>query len=559
MTAIPASQWLARTLAGAGTTHAFFVDAIMRNTLMALPDFNAHAVLAHTEKAAAYMADGYARIARRPGICMAQSVGAANLAAGLQDAFLGHSPVIAITGRKVEAHQHRNPYQEIDHHPLFTPVTKFSARIDAASELPRLFAKAWRLALSGTPRPVHLDVAGLQGEVIEAGTVDDSSDAEVFSAIAPLHRFAPAPGDVHRACIAIRRSQRPLIVLGAGAALSDARDAALRLGELLSAPIATTLGGRGLVPTRHALSIGTIGTYGIPPTNEIVHGADVVIVVGSQLSDQSTTGWRVPAASTTVVQIDVDPAEIGHSYLRTLGVVGDPKITLEMLADELQSEPQARSGAFAQAAAGKITSWREAMAAMARSNESPVRIERLCRAVQESLPEDGILVADTGYSGIWTCTLVELNGTNQTYLRAAGSLGWAFPAALGAKCAAPHRKVVCFTGDGGFYYHVAELETARRRDIPIVVVVNNNSGFGQDYNNMARQGKNAERMRDLACFGPTDFARVAQSFGVTGIRVENPDELTPALERALASDGTVVIDVATELTQTPPQAWTPPA
>ena len=163
------AEWLARALAGAGTTHVFFVESVLRRTLLQLKDLGVTPILAHSEKAAAYMADGYARIARRPGVCMAQAVGAANLASGLQDPFLGRIPVVALTGHKPASFQHRNAYQEIAHAPLFAAVTKFSAAVDATAELPRLLRHAWRTALADTPRPTHLDLCGLQGDVIELG------------------------------------------------------------------------------------------------------------------------------------------------------------------------------------------------------------------------------------------------------------------------------------------------------------------------------------------------------------------------------------------------------
>src|SRR5260221_13298461 len=169
--AVNGAEWLARALAGTGMSHVFFVESVMRRTLLHLGDLGVKHILAHSEKAAAYMADGYARIAGRPGICMAQSVGAANLASGLQDAYLGRAPVIAVTGHKPPSYQHRNAYQELQHGPLFAAVTKFATPVTAASELPRFLRLAWRSALAGTPRPSHLDFLGLQGEAIETGQI----------------------------------------------------------------------------------------------------------------------------------------------------------------------------------------------------------------------------------------------------------------------------------------------------------------------------------------------------------------------------------------------------
>ena len=195
---------------------------------------------------------------------------------------------------------------------------------------------------------------------------------------------------------------------------------------------------------------------------------------------------------------------------------------------------------------------------MLASNAAPILPDRLCAEITRALPEDGILVADTGYSGIWTSTLIELNGAGQTYLRAAGSLGWSFPASLGAKCAAPKRKVICWSGDGAIYYHLTELETARRRGIAVVLVINNNSGFGQGWPNMQRQqGNMPGDVSELGRFGPTNFADVAHVFGLRGIRVEQPSQIAPALKDALASDETVVVDVATDIDARAPAPWLP--
>src|SRR5690242_18667664 len=193
------AEWLARALAGAGTTHVFFVESVLRRTLLQLKDLGVQPILAHSEKAAAYMADGYARVAGRPGICMAQSVGAANLAAGLQDAYLGRSPVIAFTGRKEPSFQHRNSYQEVAHAPLFSAVTKFSTPVESTSELPRLLRQAWRAALADTVRPTHLDFNGLQGDVIELGQTAEPTVIEEEQRPIPVHRPVADMHDIERA------------------------------------------------------------------------------------------------------------------------------------------------------------------------------------------------------------------------------------------------------------------------------------------------------------------------------------------------------------------------
>ena len=555
--AINGAQWLARALAGTGMTHVFFIESVLRRTLLEFDDLGVTRILAHSEKAAAYMADGYARITGKPGVCMAQSVGAANLASGLQDAWLGRTPVIALTGRKEPSFQHRNSYQEIPHAPLFAAVTKFSAPVDSTTELPRLLRHAWRAALAETSRPTHLDFCGLQGDVIELGETSEPTVIDPEDRHVPAHRPVADPLDVERAAAALRSAGRVVIIAGEGAAASQAGPEVLALAEALAAPIATSLGARGIVATRHPLYIGVPGSYSAPPANRIVHSADLVLYVGCDTGDQVTLNWTIPPLSTKIVQIDVDPLEIGRSYPDTIGVVGDPKATLASLAQAVGRPVRDRG--FAEEAARIMADWRATMAPLVGDDRTPIRVERLCAEVTKALPADGILVADTGYSGIWTGTMVDFNGAGQSYLRAAGSLGWSFPAALGAQCAAANRKVVCFTGDGGFYYHLAELESARRCGIPVTVVVNNNSGFGQNLTGVRRiAGNRPGRGEALVRFGPTDFSAVARSFGVRGIRVERPAEIAPALGEALAADEPVVVDVVTDLEPRAPEPWAPP-
>jgi len=350
------AEWLARALAGAGTTHVFFVESVLRRTLLQLKDLGVTPILAHSEKAAAYMADGYARIAGRPGVCMAQAVGAANLASGLQDPFLGRAPVVALTGRKPPSFQHRNAYQEIPHAPLFAAVTKFSTTVDLTSELPRLMRHAWRAALAETPRPTHLDFSGHQGDEIELGQTAEPPVIDPEARRIPAHRPMANAGDIERAAAVLTAARRVAIVAGDGAAASQAGPEVLALAEALQAPVATTLGARGIIPTRHRLSVGVAGSYSAPPANRIVHGADLVLFIGCDTGDQVTLNWTVPPLETKVVQIDADPLEIGRSYPNTTGIAGDPKATLVYL-NQVIGKPT-RDATFAEEAARIVADWR---------------------------------------------------------------------------------------------------------------------------------------------------------------------------------------------------------
>ncbi|NKC31203.1 thiamine pyrophosphate-binding protein [Falsiroseomonas selenitidurans] len=552
------AEFLARSLKASGQTHLFFVDAVLRRTLLAMERVGVQPVLAHTEKAAAYMADAYGRIAGRPGVVAAQSVGAANLAAGLQDAWLGRSPVLALTGHKPNDHQQRNAYQEVPHAPLFAPMTKHAARVETAADLPRQLRQAWAAATAAPPRPVHLDLNGLMGEFVETSdteAVPEALGATLAAWTAPLHRPVADPASVRAAAAALASAQRVVIVAGDGAALSGCGGALLALAAALRAPIATSLGARGLIDTRHDLAIGVVGSYAAPPANQVVAAAELVLFVGCDTGDQVTHAWRVPRPGVRVVQIDADPLEFERSYPVEVALLGDPRATLEALLEAL-GQP-ARDGALLAEAQALMAAWRAAVAPRLASEASPIDPARLAAEITRALPADGILVADTGYSGIWTGTLVDL-APGQTYLRAAGSLGWAFPAALGARCAAPGRKVVCWSGDGALYYHLTELETAKRRGIAVVLVVNNNSGFGQGWPNYLKQaGNRPVAAEQVLRFGPTDFAAIARQFGLRGIRVERPGDIAAALAEALTAEETVVVDVVTDIDSRAPEPWTP--
>ena len=558
---ITGARYLAESLRHLGVTHVFFMDAVLRRSLVEMEQVGITRVLAHSEKAAAYMADAYARVTGRVGVCMAQSVGAANLAAGLQDAWLHRAPVLAITGRKPSFARDRNAYQEIDHAPLYEAVTKMHADVEVIDDLPRYLEQAFREATEGTPRPVHLDLNGLGGQEIENATLPGSTMPHVAYGAHPVRRLRPDPAEIEAAVARLAKAQKPVLVAGTGAVQAGAHAAVRALAESLSLPIATSLGGRGIVPTTHALHIGVVGTYSAPITNQLVHEADLVIYVGCHTGDQVTNNWTVPASGSAIIQIDVDGREVGRNYPGVSGIVGDPGIALDELAAALggsKGNGAADWKDWADAVVGRFDAWRESMAEFRTSAAAPMRVERLCHEISEVLPEDAILVADTGYSGIWTGTVLELKHPGQTYLRAAGSLGWSLPAALGAKAGAPDRPVVCFTGDGGLYYHVPELETSRRRGLPVVVVVNNNSGFGQGVDNVrAIYGDTSGNPDEMNRFSDTNFADVARAFGVEGMRVEQPDEIRPALERALSLNAPVLVDVVTDVEPRAPAAWTP--
>jgi len=550
------ARFFAQMLKAYGVTHVFFMDAILRRMLAELESTGIKRILGHSEKAVAYMADGFARVSGRPGVCMAQSVGAANLAAGMQDPYLGHSAVIAITGRHVAQNQYRNAYQEVDHEPLYAAVTKFNGRVDTLDQIPHLLRQAFREATTGTPRPVHIDMAGYTGDAVTPLEGEFDIFADEAHTRYPAFRPHPDPDAVQRAVAAIKNAARPVIVADRGVEIFGAGEAASRLAEKIQAPLVATLDAKAAVSEEHPLFRGMLGLYGRSCANHTVAEADLVIYAGSNTSDHTTGNWKMPAQGTPTIHIDIDPVEIGRNYPGSIGIQADVRAALEALAAKA---PAAKRDEWLSRTKGFVDDWRKEAEKARASDNHPLRPERLCRELTDVLPKNAILIADTGYAAVWTGTLVYLRHPTQRYFRAAGSLGWSFPASLGAKCAAPDRPVICFCGDGGFFYHLPELETARRRGIKTVTIVNNNHSLAQGLRNLniAYQGHDQTNKGECFEFLETDFARIAQSFDCFGVTVEKAQDFRKAFEAALASELPAVIDVKTEFGGQAQLAWMP--
>ncbi|HET7598188.1 MAG TPA: thiamine pyrophosphate-binding protein [Burkholderiales bacterium] len=550
------ARLIAETLKAYGVSHVFFMDAILRRALAEMDEVGVKRILGHSEKAVAYMADGYARVSGRPAVCMAQSVGAANLAAGMQDPYLGHSPVIAITGRHVASMQYRNAYQEVAHEPLYAAVTKWQGRVDTLEQIPHLLRQAFREATTGTPRPVHLDMAGFTGDAVTPLEGEFDVAADDAHTVFPAFRPDPDPAAIRKAAAAIARSKRPVIVADRGAEISGAREALVQLAERIQAPLVATLDAKASLDEAHPLSRGMLGAYGRSCANHVVAEADLVIYAGSNTSDHTTANYKLPKQGTPIIQIDLDPVEIGRNYPGAIGILSDVRAGLEALAG---SAAAAKHDEWLAHTQRFVEEWRAEADRSRAADTTPLRPERICGELTEVLPKNAILIADTGYAALWTGTLVYLRHPTQSYFRAAGSLGWSFPASLGAKCAAPDRPVICFCGDGGFFYHLPELETARRRKIKTVTIVNNNHCLAQGLRNLniAYQGHDETNKGECYEFLETDFAEVAQSFGCFGATVEKPGEFRKAFEAAMASELPAVIDVKTEFAHLAPMAWVP--
>ena len=550
------AQCLADMLKGYGVSHVFHVPAVLRTTFAEMERRTEIKRLhVHGEKAAAYMADGYARASGKPGVCMAQVIGALNLAAGLRDAWLAHAPVIAMTGGREPKTKFRKVYQEIDDMPAFEPVTKFNATVDDVARFPDMVRQAFRAAVTGCPGPVHLQFRGNEGQ-IDAEEADMKPLVESQFARVPPFRPQPDETSLRAALTILQDAARPVIVAGGGVRASGAASELVALAEALQIPVATSLNGKDAIPGNHPLSVGVVGTYSRESANRVVNAADLAAFIGTETGGMTTHFWAVPKIGTPAIQIDIDPEALGRNYPLLAAVNGDAKTILARMLAHADRGSAAKRKNWIGEVQTICGSWREKYQSALTSEAMPIRPERLCHELTRHVPDDAIIVVDTGHAGMWMGGMFDLTSARQSYMRSAGHLGWAFPAGLGAKCACPDRPVVTFTGDAGFWYHIAEVETAARWNINAVTVVNNNASGNQSKRGFDRVygGKQTEKARELWTFSKTDFARIAQDMGALGIRVEQASAFPAALAQALAAQRPAVIDVVTDIDALAPVA-----
>ncbi len=550
------AKFLADTVHGYGITHVFFMPYIGPRALMEMEKLGIKRVQTHGEKGAAYMADAYARVKRAPSLCMAQSVGAVNLAAGLQDAYLACSPVIAITGRESQINQLRHAYQEVNHANPFSAVTKYSALVNTTEQLPIYLRQAFRSAMSGTPGPTHLDLEGLAGQVV----IDQEADLEVvvedmFAQLPPCRPEAEVE-KVTAALQLLNEAERPVIVAGGGVTASGARNELIAFAEKLSIPVATALNAKAMFPSDHPLAVGVPGSYSRECANRALCETDLVFFIGSHTGGQVTNGYTIPPQGTPAIQLDINAEELGRNYPIKVGLQGDVRDSLRRMIK--QSERREPRTAWINRVQELVRTWKASVSDEVNSEVLPMLPERLCSELSDYLPSDAILVSDTGHSGVWTGTMLDLKHADQSYIRCSGSLGWGLPAAMGAKCAAPDRPVLCFTGDGGIWYHLADLETAVKSEINAVILVNNNHSLNQEQGGVESvYGGRTVGSDELWLFPDADFARIAESMGCFGITVNKPSELAGALDQAFAVGKPAVVDVKTHVEGIAPRAWTP--
>jgi acetolactate synthase-1/2/3 large subunit len=516
-----------------GDTSLPFYDALAR-----LPHGMRH-VLARDERSAAYMADGYARVSGKVGVCEGPSGGGVTyMLPGLAEANESSVPVLCINSDISVAARGRYTLTELDQGALMRPVTKWNAVLNRVEDLPRIFRAAFNHLTTGRPGAAHI---ALPFDV-QNGSVNKSAiwgDAR-FGRY-PAERVAPDRDFVERAAATLRDTASPIIICGGGVMMSEAEPELLELAERLSAPVATTISGKGSISEEHPLAVGVVGSNGgTPETRALVDQADVVFFVGCRAGSVTTERWRHPApGKSKVVHLDVDPAVPGANYPVDVALIGDAKLGLSMLNDALATIRRPLDASRVEfSKAEKFAKFQ----ALAESGDKPIKPERVVAALTRALDADAIVVADAGTPCPYFSAYYPVRRTGRHLFsnRAHGALGYSMAAAMGAHFARPEVKCVSVMGDGSFGFTCGELETAVRYRLPITFIVISNASYGW----IKAGQKSGYGQRYFAVdFTVTDHAAVAAAFGVKSWRVTEPNDLRKALKVALEHAGPSLVDI----------------
>lgn len=498
-----------------------------------------HILIRH-EQSAAHMADGYARIRRKAGICLATSgPGATNLVTGIATAYMDSSPIVAITGQVPREMIGKDAFQECDIVGICTSITKYCFQPMSAKEIPEVVKKAFYIAESGRPGPVLIDIPkDVQQEVA------DVEFPEFVKIRGYSPHIEPDVTQVAKAIDLLLNAERPMIMAGGGVHISGAFSELQALAEMLMIPVVTTFKGKGVFPENHPLSLGPIGMHGHAEANKLVTEADVLLAIGSRFSDRSVGRFDEFGKDMKIIHIDIDPAEIGKNKQVDVGIVGDVKVSLRIMLKMLASR------VIRKYTEGEETPWlrhvrevKEYYRSNVKDNGSrEVTAMKVIKKLRELLPAESIVTTEVGQCQMWTSLHFDviMPGTffSSTGL---GTMGFGFPASIGAKVAKPDVHVVDIAGDGSFNMTENSLAVSVLEDIPVIVFLLNNYSLG-----MVAQWQRLfynRRMIGIDLKGMPDFVKVAEAYGAQGIRAQSMQELEKAIKSALSSDVTTVIDI----------------
>ena len=546
---ISAGEAVIEMLRQEGVTHIFgIVGSSFLDILDPLYDDDSmQFVGVRHEQGAALMADGFSRISGAPSVCLATNgPGVLNLTYGIGSAYVAHSPVVVLAPSASRDHQWRDSTQEFDQVALFKPITKASFPINKIERLPDALRQAFRVATSGKMGPVLVDIPR---DLLPGAEIDlDLLPPQTYRSGQTRSR-----GDrdlVERATRALLSAERPVIVAGGGIQWSNAGEEVAMLADLLGAAVVTSYGRADAIPNDHPLFLGHLGRLGADEGIEAVRNADVILAAGTRLG-QSTTFYdnRYVPADARIVQIEIDPQELGRNYPVEVGIEGDARAVLQEIIDQVREREPRPNPRWV----SDIHDWaarrNERLDAEARDSSSPIKPQRVYGELRKVMPRDAIVALDAGLAPNFGQD--RLNFYQPRSLMTSldlGGLGFSFPASLGAKFAAPDRPVVNFNGDGGFLFNAQEFATAVRYNLRVVTVIMNNSCWGSEkaYQRYAFD----ERYVGADTNNPR-YDRYAELFGGHGFYVDRPEDIGDVFMAALNADGPSIIEIPTDPDEMP--------
>lgn len=492
-------------------------------------------ILVRHEQLAAHMADGFARVSRRPGVCLATSgPGATNLVTGIATAYMDSIPIVAITGQVATTSIGKDAFQECDIVGVASPVTKYAFQPMNPADIPSTVKKAFYIAESGRPGPVLIDIP----KDVQTGEAETSfPDKVAIRGYNPT--VEPDPIQIEKALDVILNAERPLILAGGGVAISGAFSELQALAEALMCPVATTFKGKGVFNETHPLALGPIGMHGHIEANRIILESDALLAIGTRFSDRSTGKVSDFVPKTTVIHIDIDPSEINKNKAVDLGIVGDVKASLRAMIQSLMRRAQRKETSKWSARFKEV---KEACQSEWRIDMSKVSALSLLKKLRETFPANGLVTTEVGQCQMWASLHFDVIEPGTFYSSTGlGTMGFGFPASIGAKVAAPDRPVLDIAGDGSFNMTEAALATSVLDNIPVIVVIMNNTMLG-----MVAQWQRLfyeRRYMGVKLYGIPDFVKLAEAYRAQGLRVQSIDEFGKAIKLGLKSDVATIIDI----------------
>lgn len=490
-------------------------------------------ILVRHEQGAAHAADGYARATGKVGVCLATSgPGACNLVTGIATAHLDSSPIVAITGQVARPFIGKDAFQEIDITGITVPITKHNYLVLKAEEMATVVKEAFHIARNGRPGPVLIDVP--RDVFVEEATFHYPERVKLSGFKPTLHGH---PAQIKKAAKLINESKRPVIIAGRGVIISGAFSELKELAEKAQIPVITTLLGIGCFPEDHILSLGMLGMHGMAYANLAVHNSDLVIAIGMRFDDRATGKVSGFAPHAQIIHIDIDPAEIGKNVRVDIPIVGDAKHVLAELNKLVDA--QSRIDWISQ-----VEQWREEHPVLSIRETDKLLPQFVIKKIYEVTKGDAIIVTGVGQNQMWASQHFWYNKP-YSFISSGGlgTMGFELPAALGAKVGRPNETVWAIAGDGGFQMTIQELATAVQDNIAVKIAIINNGFLG-----MVRQWQELFYKKRYVATPLTnpDFVKVAEAYGIPGVRVTDKTLVVSAIEQALAYKGPFLIDFVVE-------------